>query len=239
MAFLGDRKKVPQVFEIDGHTDNDIDFAIPIGYLASVDDAIPRRDLIAAVSQGPRDHTGYFSVGQGAALKPAGDLTKATEGNKMSRSIGILIAFSLTGLATSAVGQQNVAQTDQQAAREVHVQFTTAFNRQDAAGLAALFSENGIRVTPQGIIQGRDAIQKDSDKRFQSRFHDLSITPLIIRTLGGSVWEAGEWIMKMGDRPVHGYFAMTLVREGNSFKIRDDSFNIAPPASPEMQPVSK
>ena len=154
------------------------------------------------------------------------------------RKIFLMLGLA-TALATSAVGQQNVTQTDQQAAREVHLQFMTAFNRQVAAGLAALFSENGIRVTPEGIIQGRDAIQKDSDKRFQSRFHDLSITPLIIKTLGDSVWEAGEWTMKIGDRPVRGYFAGTLVREGNNFKIRDYTFNIAPPASPEPQPVSK
>ncbi len=95
----------------------------------------------------------------------------------MNRKISLLITSLLTGLATSALGQQNVPQTDQQAAREVHMQFTTAFNRRDAAGVAALFSEEGIRATPQGIIQGRDAIQKDADKRFQSRFHDLSITP--------------------------------------------------------------
>ena len=157
----------------------------------------------------------------------------------MNRQISILIASLLIGLATSAVGQQSVSQTDQQAAREVHEQFTTAFNRQDAARLAALFSEDGIRVTPQGIIQGHDAIHKDLDKRFQSGFHDLSITSRIIRSLGDSIWEAGEWTMKMGDQPVRGHFAMTLVRRGNSFKIRDDTFNIAPPASPGPQPASK
>jgi len=153
----------------------------------------------------------------------------------MNRQIGILIVPLLIGLATSAVGQQ----TDQQAAREVHVQFTAAFNRQDAAGLAALFSEDGIRVTPQGVIQGRDAIRKDSDKRFQSRFHDLAVTPLITKSLSESIWEAGEWTMKIGEQPVRGYFAMTLIREGNSFKIRDDTFNIVPPASPGPQPASK
>jgi uncharacterized protein (TIGR02246 family) len=157
----------------------------------------------------------------------------------MNRQISLLIVSLLPVLATSAVGQQNVSQTDQQAAREVHVQFMTAFNRQDAAGLAALFSEDGMRVTPQGIIQGRDAIHKDSDKRFQSRFHDLSITPLIVRTLNDSIWEAGEWTMKIGDQPVRGYFAMTLVREGNRFKIRDDTFNIAPPPLPGSQPATK
>jgi hypothetical protein len=45
--------------------------------------------------------------------------------------------------------------------------------------------------------------------------------------------------MEIGEQPVRGYFAMTLVREGNSFKIRDDTFNIAPPASPGPQPASK
>jgi hypothetical protein len=46
--------------------------------------------------------------------------------------------------------------------------------------------------------------------------------------------------MKIGDQPVHGYFAMTLVREGNTFKIRDDTFNIVPPASSgQQQPASK
>jgi uncharacterized protein (TIGR02246 family) len=157
----------------------------------------------------------------------------------MSRRITLLTTALLIGLATSAIGQQNQLQTDQQAVRELHVQFTTAFNRQDAAALAALFSEDGIRITPQGIIQGRDAIRNDSDKRFQSRFHDLAITPLIVRALHDSIWEAGEWTMKIGDQPVRGYFAMTLVREGNSFKIRDDTFNIAPPGSPGPQPVSK
>jgi uncharacterized protein (TIGR02246 family) len=164
---------------------------------------------------------------------------KATGGNKMSRQSSLLITSLLIVVATSAMGQQNVPQTDQQAAREVHLQFTAAFNRQDAAALASLFSEDGIRVTPQGIVQGRDAIRKDSDKRFQSRFHDLSITPLIVRALGDSIWETGEWTMKIGDQPVRGYFAMTLVREGNRFKIRDDTFNIAPPGSPGPQPASK
>jgi ketosteroid isomerase-like protein len=157
----------------------------------------------------------------------------------MNRQISVLTASLLIGLASSAVGQQTVPQSDQQAAREVRVLFTAAFNRQDAAGLAALFSEGGIRVTPQGVIQGRDAIRRDSDKRFQSRFHDLAITPLITKSLSDSIWEAGEWTMKMGDQPVRGYFAMTLIREGNSFKIRDDAFNIAPPASPGLQPASR
>ena len=89
-------------------------------------------------------------------------------------------------------------------ARDIEIQLLTAFNRQDAAGVASLFTEDGFRVTPQGIIQGREAIQKDMDKRFQSHFHDLSATITIVRASGNSIWEAGEWSMMIGDRPVRG-----------------------------------
>src|SRR5947209_5445581 len=108
----------------------------------------------------------------------------------MGRQIILLIPSLLLGLTMSAVGQQPPPQVDQESARDVHVQFAAAFNRQDAAGLAALFAENGLRVTPQGIIQGREAIQRDSEKRFQARFHDLSVTPLMVTVLSDSIWEA-------------------------------------------------
>ncbi|MBV9529680.1 MAG: nuclear transport factor 2 family protein [Bradyrhizobium sp.] len=133
------------------------------------------------------------------------------------------------------MGQQNVPQGDQQALREFEMQLTTAFNRQDAAGVASLFTEDALRVTPQGLIQGREAIQKDMDKRFQSHFHDLSATITIVRAFGNSIWEAGEWSMMIGDRPVRGYFSETVVREGDKYKIREETFNVAPPASGEQK----
>jgi hypothetical protein len=89
-----------------------------------------------------------------------------------------------------------------------------------------------FRVTPQGIIQGREAIQKISE------FHDLSATIAIVRPFGNSIWEAGEWSMMIGDRPVRGYFSATLVREADKYKIRDETFNVVPPASGQ-QPASK
>jgi ketosteroid isomerase-like protein len=147
--------------------------------------------------------------------------------SEMNRNLGLLIASMLIGLAIPALGQQS----DQQAAQDVEMQLLSAFNRQDAAGVASLFTGDGLRVTPQGIIQGREAIQKDLDKRFQSHFHDLSSTITVVRASGDSIWEAGEWSMMIGDRPVRGYFSATLVREGDKFKIREETFNVVPPAS--------
>jgi ketosteroid isomerase-like protein len=142
----------------------------------------------------------------------------------------VLGAMLLTALAGCATTQQPAPPSELQAAREVEAQFIAAFNRQDANALAALFAEDAIRVTPGGLIQGRETIRKDFEKRFQSKFHDLAVTMTVTKTFNGSIWEAGEWSMKIGDQPVRGYGAMTLVREGNSFKVRDDTFNMVPPA---------
>jgi len=144
----------------------------------------------------------------------------------------------LIGLALPALGQQDVLQSDQHALRDFEMQLTTAFNRQDAASVASPFTEDALRVTPQGIVQGREAIQKDMDKRFQSHFHDLSATITIVRAFGNSIWEAGEWSMLIGDRPIRGYFSATLVREGDKYKIRDETLNVVPPASGQ-QPANK
>jgi ketosteroid isomerase-like protein len=156
----------------------------------------------------------------------------------MNRNLGLLIASMLIGLALPSLGQQDVLQSDQQALRDFEMQLTTAFNRQDAASVASLFTEDALRVTPQGIVQGREAIQKDMDKRFQSHFHDLSANITIVRAFGNSIWEAGEWSMMIGDRPVRGYFSATVVREGDKYKIRDETFKVVPPASGQ-QPASK
>jgi ketosteroid isomerase-like protein len=112
-------------------------------------------------------------------------------------------------LAIPALGQQDVLQSDQQALRDFEMQLTTAFNRQDATGVASLFTEDALRVTPQGI-----------------------------RAFGNSIWETGEWSMMIGDRPVRGYFSETVVREGDKYKIRDETFNVVPPTSGQ-QPASK
>jgi ketosteroid isomerase-like protein len=156
----------------------------------------------------------------------------------MNRNLGLLIASMLIGLAIPALGQQNVPQSDQQALRDFEMQLLTAFNRQDAAGVASLFTEDALRVTPQGIIRGREAIEKDMDRRFQSHFHDLSSTITIFRVFGNSIWEAGEWSMLIGDRPIRGYFSATLVREGDKYNIRDETLNVVPPASGQ-QPANK
>ena len=159
----------------------------------------------------------------------------STQGeDSMKQGLNLFSAIMLIGMATPALGQ-NASESDQKAAHDLQSKFVAAFNRQDAAGVAALFIEDGVRVTPQGIIKGRDAIRADLEKRFKANFRDISIESQIIRVSKNGLWEAGEWSLKIGEKPARGYFALTLVREGNEFKYQSDVFNVAPAVPGEQQ----
>lgn len=147
----------------------------------------------------------------------------------MKRKLGLVGAAMLIGMAAPAWGQ-NASESDRQSAHDLEARFMAAFNQQNADEVASLFTEDGIRVTPQGILQGRDAIRKDLENRFKAKAHDISLEAKTIRASENGVWEAGDWTMKIGDHLVHGYYLVNLTREGDGFRFRYDAFNVAPPA---------
>jgi uncharacterized protein (TIGR02246 family) len=98
----------------------------------------------------------------------------------MKQGLNLFSVIMLIGMATPALGQ-NVSESDKKAAHDLQNKFVAAFNRQDAVGVAALFTEDGVRVTPQGIIKGREAIRVDLESRFKKNFHDISIESQIVR----------------------------------------------------------
>ncbi len=122
--------------------------------------------------------------------------------------------------------------------------FDEAWNNNDAAALAALYTEDAVEVTDRGPIYGREAIVKHWADVFQQMHfsnHLLNIdqnSPHAIGTDGNAVWENGEWSMtyqaKGGD-PVElkGYHSSIAVREGGVWKKRLITWNITPaPAAP-------
>ena len=162
----------------------------------------------------------------------------------MNRSLGVVIASMLIGLTLPAFGQQGGPENPQQiaealqAVQEVGRQYVAAYNRQDAAAIASLFAEDAVRVTPYGIIQGREAIRSHFENAFKAGSHDLSDVIRVYRASGTAVWEAGSYTVQVGQRHRRGYFATTFVREGGGFKIRDVTVNFAPPVSGQ-QPTTE
>ena len=101
-----------------------------------------------------------------------------------------------------------------------------AFTNKDAAAVAALFTEDGVLVAPDGMFSGRQDIEKRYEGTFQrwpfTFFNDLRDCHL--KAIDNAVWSFGEWGGTLqgqtGPEFVNGYFSAIYVREGDVWKIR-------------------
>ena len=106
-----------------------------------------------------------------------------------------------------------------------------AFNKGDAAALAATFTEDAVLVNDTGPVYGREAIEKYYANLFQKIHFSNYMTesdqycPYIIGTASNEVWSNGEWstiIQGQNFGPVHskGYFSSITVRDGDVWRKR-------------------
>jgi uncharacterized protein (TIGR02246 family) len=157
--------------------------------------------------------------------------------------IGLAISFALP-----AVAQQTNTPDPQLREQLVALtkKFDEAWNNNDAAALAALYTEDAVEVTDQGPIYGREAIVKHWAEVFkQAHFsnHLLNIdqkSPHPIGTDGNTVWENGEMSLSYqvkGGNPVEikGYHSSIAVREDGVWRKQLITWNITPAPSPAAQ----
>jgi uncharacterized protein (TIGR02246 family) len=121
--------------------------------------------------------------------------------------------------------------------RERSKKYDEAFNKNDATAVAALFTEDALQVTPEGLYSGRQAIEK---RYAEQVFHRLHGNNHVIKTdqviaVGNEVCSVGEWSCTVQDQSgstiqVHGYYTDVNFREGDTWKVRISTFNFAPPA---------
>lgn len=86
----------------------------------------------------------------------------------MTRFLAIVPVLAM-GLAVSAAAQVS-EQDAQQAGQSVLDAWNKTSQQKDAAGQAALFTEDAIRVTPQGLVSGRAAIESAAAEGFQGLY---------------------------------------------------------------------
>jgi hypothetical protein len=91
----------------------------------------------------------------------------------MTRFLAIVPVVAL-GLAGSAAAQQVSEQGAQQAGQSLLDAWNKTARQRDAAGQAALFTEDAVRVTPHGLMSGRAAIERDAAETFKVYTSDPS-----------------------------------------------------------------
>ena len=141
--------------------------------------------------------------------------------------VGLAISFALPTLA------QQTNTPDPQLRRMIDAlakKYAEAVNNNDAAALAAFYTEDGIFVTSEGPKYGREAIEKFYADLFrQFHFSNYSskadqYSPHLIGTAGNETLEIGEWgctVEGHGGSPVQlkGYYSSICIRSGDDWKI--------------------
>ena len=140
--------------------------------------------------------------------------------------IGISAASLLCAMASAA--QPAYAAVDYQQCEELQNRFNEARARQDAQAMAAVFAEDAVRVTPDGVFQGRDAIRQNLQNLVTAGLRDFTTQRTVSRPEGDLLFDAGEWHAKLGDAPLHGYYSALLSCVGQP-AILEETTNVAAP----------
>ncbi len=154
----------------------------------------------------------------------------------MLRVFSIVPIVSI-GLAMPAAAQHVSDQDARQAGESVVQAFNKASQAKDAAGLAALYSEDATFIRPDGPIFGRAAIQKLFAEDLKSITPEPAKLDRVIM-IGDTVrLRTGSWsgVFQSPNGPMHvkGYWTTTDVRDGDTWKIRMETDNMTMPPAAE------
>ncbi|MFL5284582.1 MAG: DUF4440 domain-containing protein, partial [Rhodopila sp.] len=101
--------------------------------------------------------------------------------------------------------------------------------RQDTDAMAAAFAQDAIRMTPDGVFQGRDAIRQNLDSVAAIGLHDFTAQRTVSRREGDLLFAAGTWHAKLGELPLNGYYSALLSCAGDHPEILEETTNVATP----------
>lgn len=152
---------------------------------------------------------------------------------------GLAIGFVLPALAEQdeiagpQIDQQrnllgDVNALDQFAA--LRTKYVEALDRLDAGALAALYTEDGFVVTPDGWFSGRENIEKWYAYIFHRWHPSNSIRQNDqVTAVGDQAWAFGRWWSTFqsqnGSVLARGFWSAIYVREGDTWKIRMANYN--------------
>jgi uncharacterized protein (TIGR02246 family) len=153
----------------------------------------------------------------------------------MRSILGIAVAaiiVAVSGLASAQQTQSTDPANSPFAA--IGKQYVEAYNRKDAAAVAALFTDDAVRVNAQGIVRGREDIQKTTKDALDAGGHDLNLQYREAHIDGNNGWSIAEANFRVrgkdgADTPVRVLATTVWVQSGGVWKIRAQSLVNAPP----------
>lgn len=149
----------------------------------------------------------------------------------------LIIPILGIGLALPATAAPLSKSDARSAAQDLVAAWYQAAQQRDAVKLAALYSEDTVRIAPEGLLFGRATLQKAETEALKAYTADPPKVDNVATIGEGVMLVAGRWsgTYNAPAGPVHlaGFWSWATVRDGNSWKIREETFNNAPPPPAE------
>jgi uncharacterized protein (TIGR02246 family) len=158
--------------------------------------------------------------------------------------VGVVLSFVLPTFAQQTNKPDPQLRAKLIAAIKKH---TDALDKNDATAVAANFTKDGILVTPDGPIFGRESIEKyytDLFKQIQLSNNQAPVdddSPHIIGTAGNEMWATGRYSATVKGQnfgPVEAKGYWSVIREGDDWNIRMLCFNSTPAPAATPSPTT-
>jgi uncharacterized protein (TIGR02246 family) len=140
--------------------------------------------------------------------------------------VGLAIGFAAPALAQL---KDTVDPKTAQEIRALAMKYDAAFNNNDAAAVAALYTEDAVYVAHHGTFHGRQAIEKTYANYFQHR-HSINHVSTVDRVIavGNDLRAFGTWSSAFQDtngapKKDRGHYRWLLVRKSDTWKIRTNT----------------
>ena len=125
---------------------------------------------------------------------------------------------------------------------ELHQALDEAYSKNDAAAVAAFFTEDGLFVAPDGMFSGRREIETRHADLFQrSPITDFNCSRerYHLDAIDNAVWSAGQWAStsqsQTGPIFAWGYWTAIYVREDDAWKFRMLTLSERPRPAPPAE----
>jgi uncharacterized protein (TIGR02246 family) len=156
------------------------------------------------------------------------------KGGEMSRRLSAMIGLIAFAIATPAFAHDQAEA--EKAVAAVVATYVEKYNNKDAAGVAALYADDGILVPPGPMVAGRADIEKSWRASFAAGRTGIRYDIRQIKPEGNVVFVVGQFTVKvpeggsLQDRP--GNFVNVYQWDGGALKFRVHSFSFMPPPPP-------
>jgi ketosteroid isomerase-like protein len=122
----------------------------------------------------------------------------------------------------AASASQTVDPKLRQQIEAIGAKYDEAFNKHDAAAIAALHTEDAVLLTRNEVFSGREAIEKRYKSLLEgSSFSDhISKLDQVHMAFGLYPWSIGSWTVKSGSNNYTGFAFTYYLLEGSEWKIK-------------------